>query len=143
MTGVTAIMAGMSGGSGSLYTLIADGYGDFGILGSDPSAGINFVVGSNGTLTVTGDVSGTLASYDWKTPTTGSTTHYVRATLNSGTFNTGTTGSWLALTSNRSWLVRTTISATRFTSTTFEIATDSGGTNIVASALVTFNVELI
>lgn len=131
------------GTSKVVYRLDSDVYSDFGINGVDPSAGVNFVVRSDGTVLVSGDNSGTLANYNWITPTTGSTTYFVRATLVSGTFNTGTTGSWLALTSNRSWIVRVFTAAGRSTTATFEIATDSGGTNIVASASVTFSVELI
>jgi hypothetical protein len=130
------------GTSKIVYRLDNDVYSDLGINGVEPSAGVNFTVRSDGTVLVTGDNSGTLANYNWITPTTGSTTYYVRATLDSGTFNSGTTGSWLALTSNRSWLVRVFTLSSRSTTATFEIATDSGGTNVVATGVVTFNVEL-
>jgi len=141
LTGVTAIMAGMASGRPT-YRLDDEAYGDTGAAGVEPSAGVNFVVNSDGTILVNGDNSGALDNYNWITPTTGSTAHYVRATLISGTFNTGATGTWLALTSNRSWVVRVFIAESRSTTATFEIATDSGGTNIVASGLVTINVEL-
>lgn len=124
------------------YRLDSDTYTDLGINGVDASAGVNFNVRSDGTVVVTGDNLGTLAEYNWITPTTGSTTHFVRATLTSGVFTTGTTDSWLALTSNRSWLVRTFTSFTRTATATFEIATDSGGTNVVASGTVTLIAEL-
>jgi hypothetical protein len=130
------------GKSSVVYRLDNDVYSDLGINGVEPSAGVNFTVLSDGTVLVTGDNSGTLANYNWITPTTGSTTYYVRATLDSGTFNSGTTGSWLALTSNRSWVVRVFTLSSRSTTATFEIATDSGGTNVVATGVVTFNVEL-
>lgn len=130
------------GTSNVVYVIQTDSYNDFGIVGVDLTAGITFTVGSGGVVTVTGDVSGAIASYNWITPTTGSTTHFVRATLSSGTFNSGATGSFLALTANQSWEVRETGSGFRSTTATFEIATDSGGTNIVASGVVTFDVEL-
>lgn len=141
-TSGTISISNFYGTSNVAYRLDTATYQDFGLLGVDFSAGVTFTVGSNGVVTVTGDNAGTISTYNWITPTTGSTTHYVRATLSSGTFTSGTTGSWLALTSNRLWSVRQTSGGFRTTTATFEIATDAGGTNVVASGVVTFEAEL-
>lgn len=70
-------------------------------------------------------------SGDWITPKGRAPGAYeARATLNSGTLNGGTTGSWLALTSTRSWTCANTASA----NLTIEIR-DGGGT-VVASGTV-------
>lgn len=107
---------------------------------SPNDAQVDFSVNSNGSVLATAGVSfpTTLTSYNWITPTTGSTTHYVRATLTSGTFTSGTTGTWLALTSNRSWRTAFTSNSpgSKVTIATFEIATDAAGTNVVVSASI-------
>jgi hypothetical protein len=124
------------GKSSVVYRLDSDVYLDTALSPTD--ARVVFSVNSNGTVLATGDTTGTLASYNWLTPTTGSTTYYVRATLTSGTFSSGTTGTWLALTSNRSWVTLFTSNSpgNKMTTATFEIATDSGGTNVVVSASI-------
>jgi hypothetical protein len=124
------------GTSKVVYRLDSDVYLDTALSPTD--ARVVFSVNSNGTVLATGDTAGTLASYNWLTPTTGSTTYYVRATLTSGTFSSGTTGTWLALTSNRSWVTLFTSNSpgNKMTTATFEIATDSGGTNVVVSASI-------
>lgn len=126
----------------TVYRLDAATYVDSGITGQDPAAFVNFVVGSGGTVSVTGVNGGSLGGYNWSTPTTGSTTRFVRATLLSGSFSSGTTGSWLALTSNRTWRVNV-ISGSKQVSASFQIATDSGGTNIVATATITLRAEMV
>jgi hypothetical protein len=124
------------GTSKIVYRLDSDVYLDTALSPTD--ARVVFSVNSNGTVLATGDTAGTLASYNWITPTTGSTTYYVRATLTSGTFSSGTTGTWLALTSNQSWVTLFTSNSpgNKTTTATFEIATDSGGTNVVVSASI-------
>lgn len=129
-------MALLGAGGGPVYRLDTDTYLDSALSPTDASTTLN--INSNGTVVATGANTGTLASYNWITPTTGSTTYYVRATLTSGTFTSGTTGTWLALSSNRSWNT-SYISDTpgnKVTTATFEIATDSGGTNVVVSASI-------
>ena len=124
------------GTSKIVYRLDSDVYLDTALSPTD--ARVVFSVNSNGTVLATGDTAGTLASYNWITPTTGSTTYYVRATLTSGTFSSGTTGTWLALTSNQSWVTLFTSNSpgNKMTTATFELATDSGGTNVVVSASI-------
>ena len=78
---------------------------------------------------------------DWITPKASAPSDYeVRATLNSGTLTSGTTGSWLALTSNRSWtLTQATVGAADQVDLTIEIRKGSGAT--LASATVTLDAE--
>ena len=78
---------------------------------------------------------------DWIDPKANAPSDYeVQATLNSGTLTSGTTGSWLALTSNRSWtLTRATVGAADQVDLTIEIRKGSGAT--LASATVTLDAE--
>lgn len=123
------------GTSKVVYRLDPNTYSDFGALGLQP-AEVTFYVNSNGTVEATTFGSGIVDSYNWITPTTGSTTYFVRATLNSGSLASGTTGTWLALTSDRSWSVQKleNSAGSQTANLTIAIATDSGGTNIVVSA---------
>lgn len=110
----------------------------------DPgTAGVTLAINSNGSLTATGDNSGTLDSYNWITPTTGSSSYFVRATLIGGSFSSGTTGTWLALTSNRTWSVSQSGAGTRTANATFEISSNSSGTNIVASANIILTADVL
>ena len=126
------------GTSNVVYRLDANTYIDVGVLNLLP-AGTFLAINSNGTVQASTLGSGVVDSYNWLTPTTGSTTYYVRATLTSGSFTTGDTVSWQALTSDRVWSVELPENAPAFQSATatFAIATDSGGTNIVVSASIT------
>jgi hypothetical protein len=123
------------GTSNVVYRLDDAFYSDTGLLNFFP-AEVAFYVNSNGTIEAATFGSGIIDSYNWITPTTGSTTYFVRATLTSGSFTTGTTGTWLALTSSHTWTIQLPENVPDFQSAnaTFAIATDSGGTNIVVSA---------
>ena len=107
-------------------------------VGASSTASITF--NSNGTVSSVGNV----ATYttDWIDPTSAAPDDYeIRATLSSGTMTSGTFGSWLALTSNRTW------SKTQFTvgsssaQVLFEIRKGSG--SVLDSGTITFNVERI
>jgi hypothetical protein len=129
------------GTSKVVYRLDTALYSDNGILGIE-GAEVIFSVNSSGS--VFGISGGTLVdSYNWLTPTTGSTTYFVRATLDSGSLTGGSsaTGVWLPLTSDRFWLISLpdNTPATQIANLIVAIATDSGGTNIVVSA----NISLI
>lgn len=79
---------------------------------------------------------------DWIDPKANAPSDYeVRATLNSGTLSSGTTGSWLALTSNRSWSVAQFVNSgsSNAADLTIEIRKGSGAT--LASANVTLEAE--
>lgn len=129
------------GTSKATFRLDTNTYTD---LTFDPgTAGVTLAINSNGTLTATGTNAGTLDSYNWITPTTGSTSYYVRATLIGGSFSSGTTGTWLALTSNRTWNVTQSGAGTQTANATFEIASDAAGTNVVASANIILTADVL
>lgn len=130
------------GTSKVVYRLDANTYSDFGVQGL-LAAEVAFYVNSNGTVEATSLNSGLLDSYNWITPTTGSTSYYVRATLNSGSLASGTTGVWEALTSNRVWTVYVPDSGgLQIANLTIAISSNSSGTNIVASASISLQAEV-
>ncbi len=98
---------------------------------SAPS-GASIVVNSDGTVTRTGNETfGTPPG--WFSPTTAGAgnSYWLRATVTSGSPTTGTYNTWLALSSNRTFGVSRASTGTTTADITFEIATDSGGTNII------------
>ena len=121
------------GATGTVFRLDSDTYQDFVI--SPATAEVVLTVNANGSLAVTTNNSGTLASYDWITPTAGSTSYYVRLTVTSGSFGGSATGSWIAV--GQSWNVARGSLGTTSASGTLAIASDAAGTNIVVSASIT------
>lgn len=113
----------------------------------DGSTSIELDIVSDGTWVIVGASLGVLASGNWVTPTTAGigTGKYVKFTLNSvsGTGGTWTnTTAWLQLSTTQFVQVTETsgtggASRTRGANYTVQIATDSGGTNIVTSGTVT------
>ncbi len=142
MSGIQMALLGT--GPSATFRLDSNFYSDVGLFGAIP-AEVYFNVKSDGTIEVTTFNLGLVDSYNWITPTTGSTTYFVRATPTSGSFNSGdTTGVWLALTSDRVWALQQNEFQSGFQTVdaTFAIATDSGGANVVASASVTLQTEV-
>ena len=85
---------------------------------------LSYTVNNDGTIDRT---NGAASGYfeDWLTPTSSAPSNYeIRMTLNSGALTSGTTGSWLALTSSRTWTLATDGAA----NTTVEIRKGSGAT---------------
>jgi hypothetical protein len=142
-TSGTISISNFYGTSAVVYRLDANTYIDLGLFGVFP-AQVVFRVNSNGTVEASTFNSGVVDSYNWLTPTTGSTTYYVRATLNSGSLNSGTTGVWEALTTDRVWDVFVSEFSSGFQNAnlTIAIATDSGGTNIVVSANISLEASV-
>ena len=99
-------------------------------------------VGANGVLDVGTSNSGVLANYDWTTPTPPAATYYVRLAPTSGSFGGSTTNVWLALSPDQSWFVGQSGVGNASASGTLAIATDAGGTNIVASANITLSAQV-
>lgn len=80
---------------------------------------------------------------EWVSPKSPATTYYIRATNYSGSNpDSGTLGSWDALTTTREW--KWVRSAYGLTSGTLkvEIATDAGGASIVATGYYNASVEV-
>ncbi len=131
MTGVTAIMAGASAG-GPSFRLDVDTYSDNGI----GAASVSWELVTNGTVAVEGTNFGQIDLYDWITPKPPAATYYIRVSPTSGGFSSGAAiNTWLATTSNRAWVLDDGGSSQSVTFTA-QLATDSGGTNVVASASI-------
>ena len=127
----------------------------FGAMGGDKISlsGVSVSSVGAGTQTATytlesdGDVmsattdGGSVDQGDWISPKASAPSDYeVQATLNAGTLTSGTTGSWLALSSNRSWtLGRVTVGVATQVTLTIEIRKGSGA--VLASATVTLDAE--
>jgi hypothetical protein len=92
-----------------------------------------------GTVLATKTASATWAigpvSHNWHSNPTATVgdTFWIRATPTTGTFTSGTTGSWLQMNIDNVWTVSAPSLGSKSCTCTFEIATDSGGTNIVTS----------
>lgn len=102
-----------------------------------------YTLESDGDVVTATTPGGSIDAGDWIDPKANAPSDYeVRATLNSGTLTSGTTGSWLALTSNRSWtLTRVTVGAANQVQLTIEIRKGSGAA--LASATVTLDAERV
>jgi len=141
--GISAIAASVSFGA-SIGMLGSKTYTDTAVIvKGDDSAALTLTMATNGDLTISGDhggVSGASPGADeWlvgNPDATEAANWSVRATLDAGTLDSGTTGSWLALTSARSWNVDLPLGGSgRSQSATlsFEFSRD-GGTTVHASA---------
>jgi len=147
---MTAIMCAAAGSTaaGSFGDLIgmlgSKTYTDTGVIvKADASAALTLTMATNGDLTISGDNGGATGASpgadEWlvgNPDATEAANWSVRATLDSGTLDSGTTGSWLALTSARSWNVDLPLGGSgRSQSATlsFEFSRD-GGTTVHATA---------
>jgi hypothetical protein len=130
----------LGAGSGVTFRLDNGTYVDTAISPLD--AQTTLTVGADGVLDVGTLNLGVLANYDWTTPTPPAATYYVRLAPTSGSFSGSTANVWLALSSDQSWFVGQSGFGTNSASGTLAIATDSGGTNIVASATITLTAQV-
>lgn len=133
-----SVMA-MDGGSADIL-LVADTIGSTTVSGtstltinfnSDGSITYSFVVG-------TGDAA---LNSRWFSDGSGGSIRWVRMTVNSGTVTTGTTGTVLALSSNRTWTQQRTVLGQQTANVTMEIFSDAAGTQLVQSAAWTIYAE--
>jgi len=74
-------------------------------------------------------------SANWASPTTTGigSSYWVRVTPTSGTFTSGTTGSWVSLSSGQAWSKNTTGSGTATVLYTLEISSSSSGTPVLVT----------
>lgn len=102
-----------------------------------------YTLESDGDVVTATTPGGSVDAGDWIDPKASAPSDYeVQATLNAGTLTSGTTGSWIALTSNRSWtLTRLTVGAATQVDLTIEIRKGAGAT--LASANVTLDAERV
>jgi len=103
---------------------------------SDATASISFA--TDGSITYGGSDQSAVGSLNWYLPTTAGvgSSFWIRRTITGGSLSTDPGAGWLALSTGRSFVRnRTTNSEGTNTCTLyFEIATDSGGSNIVATS---------
>jgi hypothetical protein len=123
----------------------------FGEANTGGTAYCEYAFGSDGSIVGGSSQGGSFAVGDWTTPiTVGIGSSYwirVTQTASSGGFVTvtgDTRGVWLQLSSSRTFGLQTTANGLFYRVYTFEIASDSGGSNIVATATgIQMNVEII
>lgn len=100
------------------------------------SSTCSLTIGADGSISVVSDVvlnAGGTLWYNPITPAVGNS-YWVRATVTSGALTSGTTGSWLALTSARTWSVVADSGNILAQATfTIQIASDAAGTTIVGT----------
>ena len=90
----------------------------------------------------TGQTPGTPTTYieDWVDPNSEASNYECFATVSGSALETGTTGSWLALTSDRMWGIAETGAGTKFTTLTVTIR-EVGTTTNLTSATISLNVS--
>jgi hypothetical protein len=134
VTGITALLAGVSASPVGTVSLSNQNAFDTEFEGSTASAA--YVLNANGSFVSTGEAGGF-----WITPQEGMGSFEVRATLNSGSLTSGTTGVWLALNANRSWLVEQFSVGDTSANLTMQIRR-IGDSSILASATVSVTAEI-
>ncbi len=132
------------GGGASPYRLF-NGGSVSSLVASPGTANAGVTLQTDGTVTFLSSGGSAPSGVAWYTPTTvgiGST-HWARCTVNSGTLSSATaTGVWLDISTGRTWSRNRTTVGTNNANITIQIATDSGGTNIVASATFPLSAEV-
>ncbi len=135
---MTGIAIAWTGGGGNPYFAFTGG-NVTSLSSGTPNAGVTLQ--SDGTCTFLSSGGSAPTSNQWFTPTTTGigSTHWVFCTVNSGSLSGGTAGVWLALSAGQSFSRNRTTVGTSAANITLQLATDSGGANIVDSA--TFNLD--
>lgn len=101
----------------------------------DPTdASCSLQLNTDGTMSSTGNFSTVGPNWYLPTSTGVGANYWVRMTVTAGSNPTvGTVGSWLQLSSNRAWTWTRTTTGVLSATVTVELATDSGGANIIAT----------
>ena len=110
---------------------------------SPEEAYARYQLDSNGKVyEYTGTTPGTPNLYieDWVDPTSEASNYECFATVSGSALETGTTGSWLALTSDRMWGVAETGAGSKFTTLTVTIR-EVGTTTNLTSATISLSVD--
>ena len=137
---------GKSNRSFSLSQLLEN----FGEANSGGTAYAEYTFSTDGTIVGASSQSGSFSVGNWTTPTTASigSSYWVRCTQTSSsgpsTEYGATRSSWLQLSTSRTFGVSKTANGLSTRVYTFEIASDSGGATIVATATgVQYSIEII
>lgn len=94
-----------------------------------------YILKSSGDINSTVNTSTTDIG-DWVTPKSAAGNYECKATVTSGSLTSGTTGSWLALTSDRSWTCQRSTIGTRDATLSIEIR-KTGTTTVLDTATIT------
>lgn len=137
MSGAMAFFGASAAANGSI--------GEVAISNANPSdtaispsvATATYSLTNAGSVTSTGEAGGF-----WLDPQVGMEDFECRATVTSGSLTSGTTGSWLALSTTRSWTVQQSVVGTKLATMTIEIRR-IGETTVLGSATVSFSAEVI
>jgi len=133
---VTGVLAALVGSSGPVITLDPSYNASHTTITPTP-ASASWTLESDGDIAKTGAGAGDIG--DWIAPKGAAPGSYeCRATLNSGDTPSGTLGSWLALTSNRTWSHTTSGPGVLTCELLIEIRL---GTTVLDSTTVTITVE--
>lgn len=107
-------------------------------------ANVIYQINTNGYVYVDSAYSGLTAGEQWSTPTTVTSNFEIRATLDSGTIQTGTFGSWLDMSTTRTWekiIYENGADQNETATVSFEVRKKGSTTNL-DTWTITFNVEL-
>jgi hypothetical protein len=137
ITCTASSVGGGGGSSGGTFNGIADT--DVSVIANGASQTATYTIKSDGTITTSDGGSAT-----WNSSTTVGSSYEVKATLTSGSLTTGTTGSWLALSSNRSWSKTDTTAGNGGVAAAFTLQIRAAGTTTVLdSATITLEAEAL
>jgi hypothetical protein len=135
MAAIQQMLMAMAGGGVNL-PLIGSGCSllDTAFDPGNASAGIVFQ--SDGTITYNASDASLAGSANWFLPTTVAigAGFWIRRTITAGSLSTDPGAGWLALSTGRNYVRNRTSIGTNTCSLYFEIATDSGGSTIVATS---------
>lgn len=125
----------------TLRVTLADFTGDLSSVNIGAAATAIFELQADGDIITQTDLTGAIDRGEWVNPkkTTGALFE-ARLTVNSGSVSSGTTGAWLALSSNRGWTQSRPTVGLQTANVTLEIRKASSGT-VLASKTFTFEAE--
>ncbi len=107
-------------------------------------ANVKYQINADGYVYVDWGYSGLTASEQWATPTSLASNYEIRATLDSGTMQTGTFGSWLDMATTRTWekiIYENGANQNETATVSFEVRRKTTTTNL-DTWTITFTVEL-
>lgn len=138
---VTEVWVGTSGGNKLVYTSETVSISNLSVTATGfPTQTATYTLESDGDVISTTTDFGSSDQGDWITPKSAAPSDYqVRATVVSGSLSSGTTGSWLVLTSNRSWTRSRATEGVDTCVLTIEIRKGTG--SVLSTATITLTAE--
>lgn len=114
------------------------------LSGPTEYANVKYQINADGYVYVDSGYSGLTAGEQWATPTSLASNYEIRATLDSGTIQTGTFGSWLDMATTRTWekiIYENGANQNETATVSFEVRRKTTTTNL-DTWTITFTVEL-